>query len=665
MRTLLFNLKDAHNTDLRAHVLRGDITPDAFVRMTATELASKELADYRKKKEEEALKMAVLDAEAAAKFSTAAALDARDKLALPPAVVTGKLLAAKEDDLTIKDDDDDRQEPEMPVAGTPTAGKWSQEGSAGSPRSAPRSTQTQPKKEEEPESGKAASTAAAAVPIDWASIKAAAVHATSLSQEIPDIEGGMLRVPEGEDDDKGEGVRERESASPPPARSEASPSVDEALRKVFLPCPDPTAISTAVWESEIVVPGVGTYHLTADALMGCGDLATLMGNNPLQVRGRLALGKLDAFLSELHMSKHRTATLGLLRVAPGASEEEKTALGSLVEQYCSRDRTGVAESSPGIEVYLVPPGPLATRLLAVAREAEPVAVEASLPGGGTDLPSDRLLAVAIHKKELQAVPGLHRPVKRPRGGSGHGAATAAAATPQLPPVPAMGTLPQGSGASALPAGLDLSAISALAAAFGVAAGPDAAAEAQPQPEQKKERKSRWDDAIPGAPAPVSSSAPSQGMPPYGVGVPPMVPSAPAPTGPRPMASMAMQPPMQAPMQAPMQPYAPPGTAPGPGPYGPGPHQGPYPGSNGPPGADPMAHPPQGHGYPGGYPDHPGSIPMGSGYPGGPPQQHGYPQYHEQGPPGGYGQGFPSYRGGRGQMRGRGRGRGPPRGRFGS
>lgn len=42
-----------------------------------------ELAAYRKAKEEEALKMSVLDAEAAARFSTAAALDARERLAIP------------------------------------------------------------------------------------------------------------------------------------------------------------------------------------------------------------------------------------------------------------------------------------------------------------------------------------------------------------------------------------------------------------------------------------------------------------------------------------------------------------------------------------------------------------------------------------------------------
>jgi len=66
--------------------------------MSAAELATKELAEYRRMKEVEALKMSVLDAEAAAKFSTAAALEARDALALPAAVVAGKLLSAKEEE---------------------------------------------------------------------------------------------------------------------------------------------------------------------------------------------------------------------------------------------------------------------------------------------------------------------------------------------------------------------------------------------------------------------------------------------------------------------------------------------------------------------------------------------------------------------------------------
>ena len=56
-----------------------------------------ELAEYRKQKELESLKMSVLDAEAAARFSTAAALDARDRLALPQQLIADKLLSAREE----------------------------------------------------------------------------------------------------------------------------------------------------------------------------------------------------------------------------------------------------------------------------------------------------------------------------------------------------------------------------------------------------------------------------------------------------------------------------------------------------------------------------------------------------------------------------------------
>lgn len=40
-RTLWFNLNDAANPHLRARVLRGELPPDTFVRLTPNELASR------------------------------------------------------------------------------------------------------------------------------------------------------------------------------------------------------------------------------------------------------------------------------------------------------------------------------------------------------------------------------------------------------------------------------------------------------------------------------------------------------------------------------------------------------------------------------------------------------------------------------------------------
>ncbi|KAM9033324.1 SPOC domain-containing protein 1 isoform 1-T1 [Sarcophilus harrisii] len=46
-RSLVFNLRDPRNKDLFLQVIRGDITPQGLVRMSATELASQELAQWR------------------------------------------------------------------------------------------------------------------------------------------------------------------------------------------------------------------------------------------------------------------------------------------------------------------------------------------------------------------------------------------------------------------------------------------------------------------------------------------------------------------------------------------------------------------------------------------------------------------------------------------
>lgn len=67
LRSLAFNLRDPQNPDLRGHVLTGQISPDQLVRMSAADLANKDLAERRKKIEEEHNKAIELDLETAAK----------------------------------------------------------------------------------------------------------------------------------------------------------------------------------------------------------------------------------------------------------------------------------------------------------------------------------------------------------------------------------------------------------------------------------------------------------------------------------------------------------------------------------------------------------------------------------------------------------------------
>lgn len=59
-RSLLFNLKDRNNPELRERVFSGDIAPERLCSMTAEELASKELSQWRLAKAEELAQMVVL-----------------------------------------------------------------------------------------------------------------------------------------------------------------------------------------------------------------------------------------------------------------------------------------------------------------------------------------------------------------------------------------------------------------------------------------------------------------------------------------------------------------------------------------------------------------------------------------------------------------------------
>ncbi|KAG9131781.1 hypothetical protein Leryth_009501 [Lithospermum erythrorhizon] len=59
-RSLLFNLKDRSNPELRERVMSGVISPERLCSMTAEELASKELSEWRMAKAEELAQMVVL-----------------------------------------------------------------------------------------------------------------------------------------------------------------------------------------------------------------------------------------------------------------------------------------------------------------------------------------------------------------------------------------------------------------------------------------------------------------------------------------------------------------------------------------------------------------------------------------------------------------------------
>jgi hypothetical protein len=448
MRSLHFNLKDPNNKELRAHVLRGDISPDNFVRMTANELASKELAEYRKRKEEEALKMSVLDAEAAAKFSTAAALEIKDVAGKKEVVGGERSVAALLDDTTrndvdvLKDTTGDAVLPETTTTAAQTGVAEEGKGTPSPNKAAVKHVENVP--DEEPVTTRPASG------LDWASIKSASVQASKVQQE--DYIAGM-EVLEEENDV----VHDAGQATP-----------DKNLTSLFLKCPEPLALGPDSWKGSVSVPGVGNATLSLGALSGLGDMEYLLGNG-LSARGRLSLASLDKFLSELHLSKHRTASIGVLRSAGGKPKTvDEVDITALVSHYKNKDRAGVATSSTGVEVYLIPPGELSTKLLLAAQYLDGEIFSQCVPNLEDE---NMFVAVAVHKKEMAAKKRDSKaPVLLPEGLDLSAISALAAAVgvgePAAHPPPEIKPMVPAS-SSTLPPALDLAGISALAQAFGI------------------------------------------------------------------------------------------------------------------------------------------------------------------------------------------------------
>ena len=460
MRSLHFNLKDPNNKELRAHVLRGDISPDNFVRMTANELASKELAEYRKRKEEEALKMSVLDAEAAAKFSTAAALEVKDEK-------TKTIVKPKE----------------IPQ-GAPTAVSGKEEAEV--PMEKVEEIKSQPSREKEKpevhtfeEEGRDPERAPSG--LDWASIKSASVQA---SKAQPNYISDLAKL---------ETLDEIVTVT----------ECDENLKKLFLPCPERLALGCDKWNGVVSVPGIGNCSMSASSLTGSGDIEVLLGNG-LSAKGRLSLESLDKFLSELHLSKHRTATVGILRESSTQPEstEESVSAQSLVSHYKEKDRAGVAKSTSGVEVYLIPDSPLATKLLHVAQYLEPEIFQECITKQGIEIGgpvgTDVFVAVAVHKKDMIAKQ-KNPPAALPAG-LDLGAISALAQAIGVGPAPQPPPPPLPAAPVSLPPNLDLSGISALAQAFGVGDNPN--------PDMRPMEPSGHVPMMPTRPMPMKSSKPN-------------------------------------------------------------------------------------------------------------------------------------------------------------
>ncbi|KAL6501935.1 hypothetical protein OROGR_027068 [Orobanche gracilis] len=355
-RSLLFNLKDRNNPDLRESVMSGEISPERLCSMSAEELASKELSQWRMAKAEELAQMVVL----------------------PDTEVGVRRFVKKthKGEYQVEVDQDDGIAAEVP-SGTSML-----------------LTQTQPKKENvSPHSPSMANL----------EDKENVAGRGSSSLEDQDFPGSLIIPTDGTDLMQGMIVDELEDAEflPPivsldefmeslnseplfensnlvrntPAINQDldSPKDDSSRKGGVFKKPDATMKLSGSPAKQKDLPNTlptveyiwdGTLQMTISSsiTVGVGGLflsgeKTSMKEWPasLEIKGRVRLDAFEKFLQELPMSRTRAVMVLKFVLKDTSSESQRAHLSEAIGSYITDERLGYAEPAPGVELYLCPP----------------------------------------------------------------------------------------------------------------------------------------------------------------------------------------------------------------------------------------------------------------------------------------------------------------------
>ncbi|KAL6533880.1 hypothetical protein OROHE_013713 [Orobanche hederae] len=369
-RSLLFNLKDRNNPDLRESVMSGEISPERLCSMSAEELASKELSQWRMAKAEELAQMVVL----------------------PDTEVGVRRFVKKthKGEYQVEVDHDDGIAAEVP-SGTSML-----------------LTRTQPKKE---------NVSSHSPSMANLEDKESVAGPGSSSLEDQDFPGSLIIPTDGTDLMQGMIVDELKDAEflppivsldefmeslnnePPfenlsgdalqktptphvgspnlvrntPATNQDSdsPKNDSSVKGGVFKKPDATMKLSGSPAKQKDLPNIlsnveyiwdGVLQLNISSSITVGGLyrsgeKTSMKEWPtsLEIKGRVRLDAFEKFLQELPMSRTRAVMVLQFVLKDTSSESQRAHLSEAIGSYIADERLGYAEPAPGVELYLCPP----------------------------------------------------------------------------------------------------------------------------------------------------------------------------------------------------------------------------------------------------------------------------------------------------------------------
>lgn len=355
-RSLLFNLKDRNNPELRERVMSGEITPDRLCSMTAEELASKELSEWRIAKAEELDHMKVL----------------------PDSDVTVRRLVKKthKGEYQVDFEPDNGASEEL----SPNISAPSQKRSKINGFDA-KSLKSEPTKVDQydhceitiPSDGTDMQGLMVDDMKDLPPIVSLDEFMESLNKEPPfenlPVDSGTTSI-ERDKENLEVGSKSRSPAEPskPPVKA-ASQKTEEVCVESKITNADKKladsqkSLDTStvrhpkqehVWEGLLQLTLSSTANFVA--LYKSGEKAnTKEWAGFFDIKGRVRLDAFDKFLQALPMSRTRAIMVSHFVLKEGSTDGERSCLDELVDSYITDERLGFAEPAPGVELYLCPP----------------------------------------------------------------------------------------------------------------------------------------------------------------------------------------------------------------------------------------------------------------------------------------------------------------------
>ncbi|XP_021758095.1 uncharacterized protein LOC110723105 [Chenopodium quinoa] len=354
-RSLLFNLKDRNNPELRERVMSGDIPPDRLCSMTAEELASKELSEWRIAKAEELDQMKVL----------------------PDSDVNMRRLVKKTHKGEYQVDFDPDNSASEEISPEISASSQKRSKTIGSDARPPKVAPTKVEQYDQCEF---------TIPNDGADMQGLMVDdmkdlppivsldefMESLNKEPPfenlpvDSRTSTLEVDKETSEVGFESRSPEEPLKQPVTNSQKTEQVREESKlteankklsdsqKELVKNPVHLPKQESVWEGQLQLNISSMANFVA--LYKSGEKAnTKEWAGFFDIKGRVRLDAFDKFLQALPMSRSRAIMVSHFVFKEGAMDSERSDLVELVDSYIADERLGFAEPAPGVELYLCPP----------------------------------------------------------------------------------------------------------------------------------------------------------------------------------------------------------------------------------------------------------------------------------------------------------------------